>query len=418
MADKIPLKLTTGPNEIQEFAAGGTPDTVPIVNLPTSVVYETTPQTLTNKILADTTSVSTLKSGGVSGVDSLIVANAGGSGSSSDRVVLIAGAVGSGAIVRAGSFDPNADLKLQSKGTGNVYVQSNGIAVGETGSQTLTNKTLVAPTIGASEFTNANHTHQSGATGGQLTTAAISSGVFNQTFVADAAYRTGSYANGRGSSVLIDNVTGSGQAQWANRPRVLQVQTGSYTITPSPTAFTTFSVYTGVLNATGGVTMNTTPDCLVDTTGSSTPTLSGNTLAGKLFKVTYAGKFTTTLGTSKSILVQLEFENGGNIAKATVAGATNAVPVSNGRFWGSGYVLFTAAQGNAGTVRVWQEMPLFFGTGVAFPYGGYSSTDSIPETSMTIANGSTIYIRVKGAVSSSPGIDSFTVDSVIYEALN
>jgi len=41
-----------------------------------------------------------------------------------------------------------------------------GAVVGTTNSQTLTNKTLTAPTIG--DFTNANHTHQAAASGGQI----------------------------------------------------------------------------------------------------------------------------------------------------------------------------------------------------------------------------------------------------------
>jgi len=114
--------------------------------------------------------------------------------------------------------------------------------------------------------------------------------------------------------------------------------------------------------------------------------------------------------------LQLEFENGGSIAKTTVTNATNAVTVSAGRFWGSGYVLFTAAQGSAGTVRVWQEMPLFVGT--VQSNGVFDAVNSVPETSMTIANGSTIYIRVKAAITPAVAADSFTVDSVIYEALN
>lgn len=50
-----------------------------------------------------------------------------------------------------------------------------------TGSQTLTNKNLTAPTI--ADFSNANHNHQSTAGGGTLTTAAITSGTFANSFI-------------------------------------------------------------------------------------------------------------------------------------------------------------------------------------------------------------------------------------------
>jgi hypothetical protein len=416
MADKIPLKLTTGPNEIQEFAGS---DTVGKANLPGDTVYTLTAQTLNNKTLLTSTQVSTLRANAATGPVVVSVQGVGTAGAENDHIRLQGQTAGQGALVAADhNTQPNVDLRLQAKGTGKVFVGANGEAIGAIGSQTLTNKTLVAPTIGASEFTNANHTHQSGATGGQLTTAAISSGVFNQTFVADAAYRTGSYAYGRGSSVLIDNATGSGQAQWANRPRVLQVQTGSYNVTPSPTAFTTFSVYSATLNTTSGVTMNTTPDCLVDTVGGPTPPAPlGTTKAGKVFKVTYGGRFNITLpAPPKSFQVQVEFEKSGTFATATMTGGTSAAP-SNGRFWGTGYVMYTQAQGTLGQVRVWQDFPVFFGMN-STPTAAYDAAASTPEAAVTLSNGDTFYIRVKAAISASSVGDNMILDTAIYEALN
>lgn len=48
-----------------------------------------------------------------------------------------------------------------------------GAVVGTTNSQTLTNKTLTAPTIGAAEWTNAQHTHQTGSSGGLLNASSV-----------------------------------------------------------------------------------------------------------------------------------------------------------------------------------------------------------------------------------------------------
>lgn len=50
-----------------------------------------------------------------------------------------------------------------------------GAVVGTTNTQTLTNKTLTAPVVG--DFTNATHTHDNAAGGGQLTDAALSAPV-------------------------------------------------------------------------------------------------------------------------------------------------------------------------------------------------------------------------------------------------
>src|SRR5512138_929656 len=62
-------------------------------------------------------------------------------------------------------------------GAGVIEVSINSDVVTLTGVQTLTNKTLTAPTIAS--FTNATHSHQSAAGGGTLNAAAIAAGTLN-----------------------------------------------------------------------------------------------------------------------------------------------------------------------------------------------------------------------------------------------
>jgi len=164
MADKIPLKLTTGPNEIREFVAG---DTVGTAHLPSTVVYTSGAQTLVDKTLDPTTVASRLLAVGATPARVLDLAST-GTTSDYDAVKLTTQAAGNGAIVSAVSSATDADLRVQAKGSGNVYVQGNGIAVGTTGTQTLDNKTLTTPTISSTGFTNAQHAHLGATSGGAL----------------------------------------------------------------------------------------------------------------------------------------------------------------------------------------------------------------------------------------------------------
>lgn len=84
---------------------------------------------------------------------------------------------GSAAYIAATGGDVNASINLIPKGTGTVQANSVPV-VTTTGAQTLTSKTLTAPTIG--DFTNATHDHSNAAGGGTLTHTAFPTGAVVQ----------------------------------------------------------------------------------------------------------------------------------------------------------------------------------------------------------------------------------------------
>lgn len=83
--------------------------------------------------------------------------------------------------------DQTTTYMTLTSGTLNVAtaITQNGVAVVTTsGSQTLTNKTLTAPTIGATEWSNANHTHAGATTGGQISHTVLSNiGTYSHTTI-------------------------------------------------------------------------------------------------------------------------------------------------------------------------------------------------------------------------------------------
>lgn len=298
MADKIPLKLTTGPNEIQEFAAG---DTVGTAHLPSTVVYTSGAQTLSGKTLDSTTVASQLMA--VGGTPARVVEfGSTGTATDYDAVKLTTQAAGNGAIVSPVSSATDADLRVEAKGSGNVYVQGNGVAVGTTGTQTLSGKTLVTPTISSTGFTNAQHAHLGASSGGALSAAAITSGSFSQDRIADVANRSGSYAYGISSRVLKSDATvagSGGTAAWAERARVVQVNcpapadTAGYKLTSAtvpvlPVNSTTqpFANFTIPTTTTSSFAFNTLPDCVKVKDPSGTSTAANN---GKVIRFTLIG---------------------------------------------------------------------------------------------------------------------------------
>jgi len=194
MADKIPLKLNIGPNEIREFAAGVTPDTVPEAHLPTTLVKLTGAQTLVDKTLDPTTVASRLLAVGATPPRVLDLASTVGSTATNyDAVKLTTQAAGNGAIVSPVSSLPNANLKLQALGgSGNVLVRNAGVdmgtVVGTTGTQTLSGKILDTPAI--SNFSSATHNHTNTAGGGTLSAAALPADVLYGTNVINVANKT------------------------------------------------------------------------------------------------------------------------------------------------------------------------------------------------------------------------------------
>jgi hypothetical protein len=416
MADKIPLKLSTGPNEIQEFAAGGTPDTVPIANLPTTIVYTGDTQTLSAKTLDATNKISTtlLDGTGSAPVLSAVRSGAAATGNYSCPE-LVTSIPTNGAVVQVKSTDPNSDLKLQAKGSGKVYVSALGPVVGETGSQTLTNKTLTQPAIG--DFTNAGHSHLNAAGGGTLSTAAIGSGTWSQDRLADQGNRTVNYAYGRGNAVVIDDTTAGGSngtARWAQRSRVAQVQAANLTVTSTSAAsYSTFSTLSyASLNETAGFAFITTPDCVVDTTGGGTPTLSTTTRKGKVIRVTLTG--TVATNGARNFDIKLSY-NGAVLAvsvQCVIAGAISA------SFWtATGYITFHDCQsGAAGNLYLWWEAAKVYQAGASLEgigavAGAGTSVSILNNNSVAFA----VQLRLTGANNAA---DNITCTNAIWEVLN
>lgn len=409
MTDRIPLKLKTGPNEIAEFE---TSDTVPVAHLPAATVYTSTTQTLSNKELDNTTKVSGLNStGGVRAVD---VSSTGGSGTTSDRITVTAQAAGSGAVIQATSSAAACSLLIKSKGAGTVKVYQNttdlGDVVGTTGTQTLSGKTLTTPVIG--DFSSATHTHTSSATGGTLSASAIANGTLGEDRIADAGNRSGSYLYGRGNATLIDDTSATGgTGRWAQRARVGQVQAVNYSVTGVPTAtLSVFSSFACPLTETSGFSFNTTPDCVVDTTGGPTPTLSTSTRKGKVIRVTLNGQV-TTVG-AKDLVIQLRVNaNTANIT-CQIGGVVSLAP-----FVAVGYITYHEAQnpGASGNVHWWWESARVFRAGAS--YEGIGATTG-GYTPISFNNGTTATFDTRMQIVGGIAGDTINCYNTIWEVLN
>lgn len=411
MADKIPLKLSTGPNEIQEFAAGGTPDTVPVVNLPTTIVYTGNAQTLSAKTLGTDTVASQLMASGGSAAQVLELSS---TGSSSDysAVKVTTQTATNGAIVGVSSSATNADLKLQATGSGKVYVGALGPVVGETGSQTLTNKTLTSPTING--FTNAGHTHLNAAGGGTLSTAAIGSGTWSQDRLADTANRTGSYAFGRGSAVLVDSGTAAGSngtAVWAQRPRVAQVQAVNYSVSAG-VGTATYANCTSLsitCSATSGFSFNTTPDCIVDNTGGGIG-LSSTLRKGKTIRLTLNGSLTAS--TTRTANLRFRY----NAGAMSVSLQAASIPAGTFPWTAIAYAVFHGTQdGVSANMHIWIETFKVFQAGASIDGIGVIGSSF---TATSIANGSFLSFDAQMQFTVGAVGDSLDCHNAVWEVLN
>ncbi len=158
-----------------------------------------------------------------------------------------------------------------------------GAIVGDTDSQTLTNKTLTTPTIGS--LTNAQHDHSNAAGGGTLSaTTALGSGTVptarlgsgsatSSTFLRGDqtwAAATSSYKNG---ATTYDLSTASGAQNIAHglgaTPKFVRITATYYTGTNAPILVNSNGVYNGTTNS---VIYNT----IVGSGGQFQSVLSGN----------------------------------------------------------------------------------------------------------------------------------------------
>lgn len=304
MTDHLPLVLITGsPATIQELPAGDQLDPLAF-GLGSDPVGVDDTQTLTNKTLTSphvdalfngTSPSATLKVTGVA--------------SAANWLEVTNNVAGQAPRVRvaAGSTDPNVGIQIETKGTGVLSARYGGVPYQVAtilGVENLSNKTLTAPAIGASDWANANHTHADAAHGGPLTSAAFG--------------------------------VGSGVA------RALSVVASNSTAIANSTTLTSFSnsSYTSTLNAMFGA-------------------------VGAVLKVGFAGKFSNT-GTP-TLNLKLNIQIGASSNAIWLTGAvTTPGTVTDELFCGTLY-LITSAIGASGNIRVSMPVPAAIGS-VQFRY--------------------------------------------------
>lgn len=294
MAEKIPLKLNLGPNEIQEFVTG---DTVPEAHLPNTLVKLTGAQTLVDKTLDPTTVASRLLAVGATPARVLDLASTGGSTATNyDAVKLTTQAAGNGAIVSPVTSGTEANLKLQGFGaTGNVLVRNSntdmGVVVGTTGTQTLSGKTLITPTIVS--FSNATHNHTDLAGGGTLSAGALPadtlyannpSTVANKTFQSSCKIQS-TLLEGSGTvPALSVGLTGSPTSLDYSCPKVVaNVSAGGAVLSVESTATHSNLILqgkgTGLVTTSNGEVVGTSGVQTLTNKTLTTPTLSVPSIA-------------------------------------------------------------------------------------------------------------------------------------------
>jgi hypothetical protein len=349
----------------------------------------------------------------------LDLASTGGSTATDyDAVKLTTQAAGNGAIISPVTSGTNADLKVQGLGTGNVLVRNNstdmGVVVGTTGTQTLSGKTLTTPTISATGFTNAQHAHIDAASGGALSAAAITSGSFSQDRIADVGNRSGIYAFGRGNAVLIDGTVAAGSggnARWAERSRVAQVQAANYTVSTGvgTGTYATCTSLSLTCSATSGFSFNTTPDCIVDTVGGGT-SLSGSSRKGKTIRLTLNGSLTAS--TTRNANLQFRF----NGAVFTVSLQAPSIPAGSFSWTAIAYAVFHGLQDGAGAnIHIWIESFKVFQAGASIDGIGVTGSSF---TSTSISDGSTISFDARMQFTTGAVGDSLACHNAIWEVLN
>jgi hypothetical protein len=214
--------------------------------------------------------------------------------------------------------------------------------------------------------------------------------------------------------VLIDGTVAAGSggnARWAERSRVAQVQAANYTVSTGvgTGTYATCTSLSLTCSATSGFSFNTTPDCIVDTVGGGT-SLSSSSRKGKTIRLTLNGSLTAS--TTRNANLQFRF-NGAVFALSLQA---PSIPAGSWPWTATAYAVFHGLQdGAAANIHIWIESFKVFQAGASIDGIGVTGSSF---TSTSISDGSTISFDARMQFTTGAVGDSLACHNAIWEVLN
>jgi len=191
---------------------------------------------------------------------------------------------GSGVSITKTGAGGDEALSIALDGAGSVYVTP-------TGTETLTNKTLTAPTVG--DFTNATHDHEDAAGGGQLTVAAIDSetATSGHVLTANGSGGVSFAAAGGGGAAPIDITVTAGEALSERDVVFVDASDGKAYKADADATTPLLGAIRGVVNEAGGISNAGTGSVRISGDVSG---FTGLSAWGTVYAGTTAGGYTQT----------------------------------------------------------------------------------------------------------------------------